>query len=136
MPDHVNGTDQADGPPEFGPQFGCPSVGPGQSLQGAGHQRLDGGRRMPVVGARGQHQDRRRGPRHDLLDRVLALTAAQVKVEDDDVGPGLGDLFDRLRGVVPLVDDDDVTLVVQDLDQTAALRRRLVDDEHPNGRGH
>ena len=81
---------------------------------------------MTVVGPRGQHQDRRRCQRHDLLDRVLALTAAQVKVEDNDVGPVLGDLLDRLGGIVLLVHDDNVTLVAQSLHQTrcAALTPR------------
>ena len=51
VPDHVNLTDQSHGPPQLGTEFRRPGLRPGQRLQGAGHQRLDGGRRLPVVGA-------------------------------------------------------------------------------------
>ena len=92
-------------------------------------QSLHGGRGRAVGDRRRQHQHRRGGVGHDLLERVLATAVGNVEVERDDPGTQRRDQTDRFDGCRRLSNHLDVAVGLEDCNQLGALYERVLDDD-------
>ena len=95
-------------------------------------QRLQGDQRIPL-GQRGDHDDRRGLPLHDLGQAGEPVHLRHVHVQRDHVGVDPGQLFERVHPVAGGVHLE-LAGLGQDFLERPAHQRRVVDDQDRGGR--
>ena len=70
---------------------------------------------------------------HELFDRILTATVAQMQVDDDRIGPNLGNLGESIGDAAGQAQNGDVTISLEHLEKLGALWRISFDDDHPDG---
>ena len=105
-----------------------------QHFDGAAAECLERGLDLVPVGARGNHEDRGRPLRHDPLGRLKAVHHRHLDVHEDHVWREPDRLLHRLRAVSRLAEDLEVGHSGDQAAQHRPNGRRVVDDQHADGR--